>query len=73
MKGFFAAFGILAWVAWVAAMAGSGIVALAPITFTDVTAQAGIKFVHNSGRAGKKFLGVRAGHHRQAAPAQPGE
>ncbi|MEO8373021.1 MAG: VCBS repeat-containing protein, partial [Candidatus Solibacter sp.] len=25
-------------------------------TFTDVTAQAGIKFVHNSGRAGKKFL-----------------
>src|SRR3984957_6862355 len=28
----------------------------APIQFTDVTAQAGIKFVHNSGRAGKKFL-----------------
>jgi hypothetical protein len=26
------------------------------ITFTDVTAQAGIKFVHNSGRAGQKFL-----------------
>ena len=26
------------------------------IVFTDVTAAAGIKFVHNSGRAGKKFL-----------------
>jgi len=31
-------------------------VATTPITFTDVTAQAGIKFVHNSGRAGQKFL-----------------
>ena len=28
----------------------------ATIQFNDVTAQAGIKFVHNSGRAGKKFL-----------------
>ena len=28
----------------------------APVHFTDVTAQAGIKFVHNSGRAGKKYL-----------------
>jgi len=28
----------------------------AEVHFTDVTAQAGIKFVHNSGRAGKKFL-----------------
>ncbi len=27
-----------------------------PIQFTDVTAQAGIKFTHNSGRAGKKYL-----------------
>jgi hypothetical protein len=26
------------------------------VTFSDVTASAGIKFVHNSGRAGKKFL-----------------
>ena len=26
------------------------------VTFTDVTATAGIKFVHNSGRAGKKYL-----------------
>ena len=24
--------------------------------FTDVTTQAGIRFVHNSGRAGKKYL-----------------
>ncbi len=28
----------------------------APIRFTDVTAQAGIRFTHNSGRAGKKWL-----------------
>ena len=27
-----------------------------PIRFTDVTASAGIKFTHNSGRAGKKWL-----------------
>jgi len=33
-----------------ATLPGSGIV------FTDVTAQAGIRFVHNSGRAGKKYL-----------------
>src|SRR6266542_1003962 len=26
------------------------------IKFTDVTAPSGIKFTHNSGRAGKKFL-----------------
>ena len=29
---------------------------VAPVHFTDVTQQAGIHFVHNSGRAGKKFL-----------------
>ena len=46
----------LALVAWVAALAGSGIVAPASIAFTDVTAQAGINFVHNSGRTGKKYL-----------------
>jgi hypothetical protein len=28
----------------------------APVKFTDVTAAAGIKFTHNSGRAGKKWL-----------------
>ena len=28
----------------------------AVVTFTDVTAAAGITFVHNSGRAGKKYL-----------------
>jgi hypothetical protein len=59
MKRIFAAVGGVALVAWVAAlssMAGSGIVAPAPVTFTDVTAQAGIKFTHNSGRAGQKFL-----------------
>src|ERR1041384_5276527 len=29
---------------------------MAAVHFTDVTQQAGIRFVHNSGRAGKKFL-----------------
>ena len=44
------------------ALASAGLVAAAPpaapgaVTFTDVTAAAGIKFVHNSGRAGKKYL-----------------
>ncbi len=28
----------------------------APLVFTDVTAQAGIHFVHNAGRTGKKYL-----------------
>src|SRR5579864_8774204 len=27
-----------------------------PVHFTDVTDQAGVRFTHNSGRAGKKFL-----------------
>ncbi len=27
-----------------------------PVTFTNVTAQAGIRFVHNAGKAGKKYL-----------------
>src|ERR1700756_936462 len=27
-----------------------------PVTFTDATAQAGIKFVHNAGKTGKKYL-----------------
>jgi hypothetical protein len=38
--------------------AGSLTVSAAPggITFTDVTAAAGIRFTHNSGRAGKKYL-----------------
>ena len=27
-----------------------------PVTFTDITSAAGITFVHNSGRAGKKYL-----------------
>jgi hypothetical protein len=59
MKWSFAALGGMVSVAWVAAlssMAVSGTVAPPPVTFTDVTAQAGIKFVHNSGRAGHKFM-----------------
>ena len=44
------------------ALACAGLAAAAPpapgaaVTFTDVTATAGVRFVHNSGRAGKKFL-----------------
>ena len=38
------------------AVAGVAIVAQQPrgVTFTDVTTAAGIRFTHNSGRAGKK-------------------
>jgi enediyne biosynthesis protein E4 len=42
-----------------AALAAVGIAAnlpTPPVTFTDVTEQAGIHFTHNSGRAGKKYL-----------------
>ena len=42
---------------------GSVVIALAAsapaaisVTMTDVTAQAGIKFTHNAGKSGKKFL-----------------
>ncbi len=49
---------------WIAALtavtlAGAAVAAQQPrgtITFTDVTAAAGIRFTHNSGRAGKKYL-----------------
>ncbi len=30
--------------------------ATSPVTFTDITARAGIKFAHNSGKTGKKYL-----------------
>jgi enediyne biosynthesis protein E4 len=47
-------------VACIAAVAGSLAVALVrgaePIVFTDATAAAGIKFVHNHGGFGKKYL-----------------
>lgn len=35
---------------------GTGTEPPAAVRFTDVTAQAGIRFTHNSGRAGKKYL-----------------
>jgi enediyne biosynthesis protein E4 len=51
--------GIIA-VACVAILTGLGVTAApSPATkvrFTDVTAQAGIKFVHNAGKSGKKYL-----------------
>jgi hypothetical protein len=46
-------------IATIAAVATAGLAAAAApgsITFTDVTKAAGITFVHNSGRAGRKFL-----------------
>jgi hypothetical protein len=55
MKRYLAVAGV-AWVAMLCNMARSGIVAPASVTFTDVTGQAGIEFVHNSGRTGQKFL-----------------
>jgi hypothetical protein len=56
VKWIFAVFAIAACLAPLSSTAGSGTVAQAPIVFTDVTAGAGIKFVHNSGRAGQKYL-----------------
>jgi hypothetical protein len=55
MKRYLAVAGV-AWVAMLCNMARSGIVAPASVTLTDVTGQAGIEFVHNSGRTGQKFL-----------------
>jgi hypothetical protein len=37
-------------------IASGVLVSAAPVKFTDVTTAAGIKFTHNSGRAGKKWL-----------------
>jgi enediyne biosynthesis protein E4 len=48
--------GALVTLVLLAASVAASRVTPAPIQFTDVTAQAGIKFIHNSGRAGKKFL-----------------
>jgi hypothetical protein len=49
--------GALAGVAILAGLAGQGATSPANnVRFTDVTAQAGIKFVHNAGKSGKKYL-----------------
>jgi len=56
MKWYLTIFSGLGALILVAASVAASRVTPAPIQFTDVTAQAGIKFVHNSGRAGKKFL-----------------
>src|SRR6266446_3608448 len=44
------------WVVLVAAIAVIGAAPTSGPVFTDVTAQAGIRFTHNAGRSGKKFL-----------------
>jgi hypothetical protein len=46
---------------WFALLCAAALLALAaapvgPVVFMDVTAAAGIKFVHNAGRSGKKYL-----------------
>ena len=46
-----ACFAILAWLGRAAAPPP-----VSKVQFTDVTAQAGIKFVHNAGKSGKKYL-----------------
>jgi len=53
MRIYLAALGV---VISIAALVAASRVTPAPITFVDTTAEAGIKFVHNSGRVGKKFL-----------------
>jgi hypothetical protein len=49
-------FKTLAALLWVLAVAGWPAAQPAGLTFTDVTREAGIRFVHNSGRAGQKWL-----------------
>ena len=48
--------GLLATAALAAALSAGVGAAPGPVTFTDVSATAGVRFTHNSGRAGKKFL-----------------
>ncbi len=52
MRGWGLGIGVLATALFV----GGPKTPLAEIVFTDVTAQAGIHFTHNSGRSGKKYL-----------------
>jgi hypothetical protein len=47
---------ILGGIVLAAAAVGASRIGSTPVRFTDVTAPAGIRFVHNSGRAGHKFL-----------------
>jgi enediyne biosynthesis protein E4 len=56
MKSSWSIFAIIAIIALAAAAVAGSKPAASHITFADVTAQAGIHFVHNSGRAGKKYL-----------------
>jgi enediyne biosynthesis protein E4 len=57
VKKFVAAFAGLAAVLFFVALSGAGAPANPPgVTFRDVTQQAGIRFVHNNGAFGKKFL-----------------
>ncbi len=44
------------WVAAILAAAGAAAVPPGPVRFTDITGEAGIRFVHNGGKAGKKYL-----------------
>jgi hypothetical protein len=44
------------WGVWLVAAWAAAAVGAPDVKFTDVTAQAGIKFVHNAGRSGKKYL-----------------
>jgi len=56
MKWYLTIAGVLCALVLVAASVAASKVTTAPIQFTDITKQAGVKFVHNSGRAGKKYL-----------------
>src|SRR5204863_5892272 len=52
IRGAVAGVGVVALVAFGAAVSPSG----NEVKFTDITAASGVKFTHNSGRAGKKYL-----------------
>jgi hypothetical protein len=56
MKGFVGALTVFLFIALGTAPVHSGRAPVSPITFRDVTQQAGLHFVHNNGAYGKKFL-----------------
>ena len=45
----------------------------AQVVFTDVTAKAGIHFVHNAGRTGKKYLPETLGNRQALASTVTGD
>src|ERR1700676_4689584 len=56
MKGFVVVLAVFLLASLSLAPARGGAPATSPVTFRDVTQQAGLHFIHNNGAFGKKFL-----------------